>query len=286
MKYVFAQPAKERFSWELKTAIYSLKELGVPDADIVVLFAEDNEAVANAFGQYDVHIYQDDRYDKNYIPSIRPYLWWKYLDEDASRENENYVYLDSDVVILDLSVFKVHATEKRWYASNANGYLNYDYLKNVSNSEVVIDSMCQTLHIPQDWLKSINKNSGGAQWVIRKPKAGYWHDVYVNSIELYNCIKPLKTNLQKWTAEMWAQLWTMYHYGIKPMVNDKLEFAWSTDDSINDKKIIHNAGVTVDTKLFFKGNYNETPPLSALQQDSGKVSDLYVRYVREANYGK
>ncbi len=51
---------------------------------------------------------------------------------------------------------------------------------------------------------------------------------------------------------MWAQLWTMYHYGITPKVSKKLDFAWSTDDELGNKKIIHNAGVTEDMDLFFK----------------------------------
>lgn len=285
MKFIFSQPAKKRFEWELKTAIKSLADLGVKKSDIVLLFAKEDDSVCETFFECDTHVYIDKRFDKTYIPSIKPYLFWKYLEEDNTRENETYVYLDSDTVVLDLSAFKVQVTKSRWYCSDTTGYIGYDYIRNVSNPTETFEAMTNAIKVPIEWIKSIQKDSGGAQWVIKSPKAGYWHDVYVNSIVLYQAISPLDTSLQKWTAEMWAQLWTMYHYGITPKVSKKLDFAWSTDDELGNKKIIHNAGVTEDMDLFFKGIYLDTPPLEVLNQESGKVSDRYVQIVKEANYG-
>ncbi|MFK4973711.1 hypothetical protein [Lactococcus garvieae] len=285
MKYLFAQPAKKRFAWELRTAIKSLTDLGVKKSDIVLLFAEEDQSVVNDFSDYDIHVYPDERFDKSYIPSIRPYLWWKFLSEDEGREQETYVYLDSDTVVLDLSIFNLRPTKSRWYCSDTVGYLGYRYIQSVTNSQIVFEAMTEAIKVPQPWIESIEKNSGGAQWVIKSPKAGYWHDVYVNSIVLYRALEPLDTSLQKWTAEMWAQLWTMYHYGVTPKVHTALNFAWSIDDDLGDKKIIHNAGVTDDSVLFFKGKYQDIPPFSDLEQNSGKVSDIYVSKVKEANYG-
>lgn len=285
MKFIFAQPAKKRFAWELKTAIKSLTDLGVKKSDIVLLFSKEDDSVYETFFECDTHVYVDERFDKTYIPSIKPYLFWKFLEEDNRRENETYVYLDSDTVVLDLSVFKVQVTKSRWYCSDTTGYIGYNYIQSVSKPTETFEAMIDAIKVPIDWIKSIQKDSGGAQWVIKSPKAGYWHDVYINSIVLYQAISPLDTSLQKWTAEMWAQLWTMYHYGITPKVSKKLDFAWSTDDELGNKKIIHNAGVTEDMDLFFKGIYLDTPPLEALNQESGKVSDRYVQIVKEANYG-
>jgi len=285
MKFIFAQPAKKRFEWELKTAIKSLTDLGVKKSDIVLLFSKEDDSVCETFFECDTHVYEDERFDKTYIPSIKPYLFWKYLEEDNTRENETYAYLDSDTVVLDLAAFKVPVTKSRWYCSDTTGYIGYNYIQSVSNPKETFGAMTDAIKVPIDWIKAIQKDSGGAQWVIKSPKAGYWHDVYVNSIVLYQAISPLDTSLQKWTAEMWAQLWTMYHYGITPKVSKKLDFAWSTDDELGNKKIIHNAGVTEDMDLFFKGIYLDTPPLEVLNQESGKVSDRYVQIVKEANYG-
>lgn len=284
MKFLFAQPAKKRFAWELHTVINSLSKLGVDKKDIILLFAKEDDSVLMEFNDCKVYSYEDDRFDKSYIPSIKPYLFYRYLSEDSERENETYVYLDSDTVILDLEAFKVPVTKSRWYCSDTIGYIGLDYIKSVTNSSRTLEVMTDAIKVPIEWLESIQNNSGGAQWVIKNPRAGYWHDVYVNSIVLYRSIEPLETTLQKWTAEMWAQLWTMYHYGISPKVSNKLSFAWSTNDSIGKNKIIHNAGVTEDMGLFFKGIFLDTPPLEALYQDSGKVSDLYVKAVKEALY--
>ena len=285
MKFLFAQPAKKRFAWELHTVINSLSKLGVDKKDIILLFAKEDDSVLMEFNDCKVYSYEDDRFDKSYIPSIKPYLFYRYLSEDSERENETYVYLDSDTVILDLEAFKVPVTKSRWYCSDTISYIGLDYIKSVTNSSRMLEVMTDAIKVPIEWLESIQNNSGGAQWVIKNPRAGYWHDVYVNSIVLYQAISPLETTLQKWTAEMWAQLWTMYHYGITPKVSKKLDFAWSTDDELGNKKIIHNAGVTEDMDLFFKGIYLDTPPLEALNQESGKVSDRYVQIVKEANYG-
>ena len=285
MKFLFAQPAKKRFAWELHTVIKSLVDLGVDKEDIILLFAKEDESVLKEFSECKVYAYSDERFDKSYIPSIKPYLFWRYLAENGNRENETYVYLDSDTLILDLEAFNVPVTKSRWYCSDTTGYIGLDYIKSVSNSSRTLEVMTDAIKVPIEWLKTIQNNSGGAQWVIKNPKAGYWHDVYVNSIELYSAIEPLDTSLQKWTAEMWAQLWTMYHYGIAPKVSDKLSFAWSTDDELGKNKIIHNAGVTDKTGLFFKGIYLDKPPIKALIQNSGKVSDIYVKAVKEAIYG-
>lgn len=75
------------------------------------LFAKEDDSVLMEFNDCKVYSYEDDRFDKSYIPSIKPYLFYRYLSEDSERENETYVYLDSDTVILDLEAFKVPVTK-------------------------------------------------------------------------------------------------------------------------------------------------------------------------------
>ncbi|ARE11623.1 prophage pi2 protein 34 [Lactococcus lactis subsp. lactis] len=40
MKFLFVQPAKKRFAWELHTVIKSLSKFGVDKKDIILLFAK------------------------------------------------------------------------------------------------------------------------------------------------------------------------------------------------------------------------------------------------------
>ena len=283
MKYIFVQPALSRFAWELRTAIKSLQDLGVKESDIVILFSNLDQKVINEFSKYDIHVYNDNRGDKSYIPSIRPYLWWKYMEE-IKKSDDIYIYLDSDTVILNLEAFNVPVDNNTWYCSDTISYIGYDYLKSVTNSDTVISLMSKTTDVSIEWIKSIQDNSGGAQWVMKAPTIEYWRDVYYASVKLYQALLHCDSSIQKWTAEMWAQLWLLSKYNIKPLISKKLDFAWSTDDKLMDKYIIHNAGVDAGKGLFFKGMYQSTPPLEHLYQNTGKVSDIYVEHVRKANY--
>ena len=49
MKFLFAQPAKKRFAWELHTVINSLSKLGVDKKDIILLFAKEDDSVLMEF---------------------------------------------------------------------------------------------------------------------------------------------------------------------------------------------------------------------------------------------
>ena len=96
MKYVMAQPAVPRFEWEVKVAVYSLLKLRIPKEDIIILFSRHEETVVEEIKKLGVSVYtyQDERYDFEYIPSIKPYLMYRYLEEDVSRENETYFFMD------------------------------------------------------------------------------------------------------------------------------------------------------------------------------------------------
>jgi hypothetical protein len=107
----------------------------------------------------------------------------------------------------------------------------------------------------------------GAQLILDQPKADFWHRSYEDSNILYRYLEGLgeSTNLQKWTAEMWAQLWGWVRENKTVMVNDELAFCLPTDPASrwDEVKILHNAGVlaTMSHELFWKGQYDKTSPL-------------------------
>ncbi|WP_279401628.1 hypothetical protein [Piscibacillus salipiscarius] len=103
MKYILCQPAIKRFEWELEVCITRLQKLGI--RHIVLLFTRHDERVPVYLHEnygVEIHVYDDVREDKSYIPSVKPYLWKRYLEEDPSREMETYYYLDSDVLLREL----------------------------------------------------------------------------------------------------------------------------------------------------------------------------------------
>ena len=299
MKVILCQPQIKRFKWELEVLLTNLKSFGFPLKDVILLFAGNSNAYEAYFKRsfgVEAHTYQDNRTDKSYIPSIKPYLWWQFLQEDGSREHEVYFYCDSDVIFRELPDFNsLGVTDKYWQCSDTLGYTNYDYLSSRPYGDEITQHMAQIVGVPLDSIEQANDGQGGAQWLMCNPKADYWHDVYTVSNEFYHYFKsiPNKTNdnpkldggLQIWCAEMYAQLWTLPKYGITPVVSNELSFSWATDDISNWDKhnIYHNAGVTADMKdVFFKGAYINREPFnddfSYVSKD--KCSSKYVEAIK------
>ena len=57
MKYIYVQPAIERFEWELKGSIKSLVDLGVPYSDIILLFIDYNNKIPEKFRDMGVNVF-------------------------------------------------------------------------------------------------------------------------------------------------------------------------------------------------------------------------------------
>jgi len=276
------QPAILRFEWELEICLTRLKSLGIND--IVLLFSRHDDKVPtylkDKYG-VEIHVYEDLRRNKSYVPSIKPYLWAKYLQEDRTRENETYFYLDSDVIFREIPV--IQPNFGTWYGSDCKSYLSVEYID--SKGDRLLESMCRVIGINPEVIRNQNPVCG-AQWLITNPTFEYWLKVYEDSIKLYNYLNSLHdSSIQKWTAEMWAQLWNVYHFGKTTEVNKELDFCWATDnvERYYETNIYHNAGVVDSSKLFFKGQYTKSSPfeddLSFV--DSTKASIKYVEALIE-----
>lgn len=260
-------------------------KLGI--SDIVVLFSKyDSEIPIYIRDKYgvEVHEYEDNRLDKSYIPSIRPYLWTQFLGEDRSRENETYFYLDSDVIFREIPV--IEPSDDIWYGSDCSGYLGVPYIQ--SKGDGILESMCEIVGVDPQVI--VNENPVcGAQWVLTNPTKEYWEKVYHDSISLYSYFNSLEgSDIQKWTAEMWSQLWNVYYFDKRTSVSDELAFCWATDsvDRYFETNIYHNAGV-VDSNmgLFFKGLYDRKSPFEDNLDfvDPTKASIKYVEALKDVS---
>jgi hypothetical protein len=291
LKYILCQPAIKRFEWELEVCITRLKKLGIKD--IVLLFAQWDDSIPKYLQEkYDVevHVYDDTHRNKSYIPSVKPYLWMQYLAEDPTRENDTYFYLDSDVLLREIP--NVTPTKDIWYASDCKSYMGIDYID--SKGSDLFERMCNVIGVDASVIRK-NNPVGGAQWLIKNPTFEYWEKVYEDSVSLYKFLSTVEseyirnngsdyTPIQKWTAEMWAQLWNVYHFDKTVKVHKELNFCWPTDNiqKYYETKVYHNAGVLDDNQnLFFKGKYtNRTPfndDFSGI--DTSKASIEYVKAI-------
>lgn len=288
MKYIMAQPAVVRFEWEVKVAIYGLLKAGILKEDIVILFSRHKESVISEIRNLgvNVHVYSDNRVDFEYIPSLKPYLMHRYLEEDVSRENETYFFMDSDVIVKEQPETDSYLRGV-WYGSDCGGYLNYDYIVQCDNGFNILKDMSEIVGVSIEDIKSMNNNSIGAQYIISQPSSEYFKKVYEDSIKLWKYIKDKDTNYQKWCQEMVATLWNMPLFDVMPRAKKEMEFTWATDsiEKWNKNKIYHNAGVTNDMKdMFFKGNYVNKDPFNEdfSYVDKNKASYEYTKLITEA----
>lgn len=284
MKVLLAQPSILRFQWELEVLLTNIRQF--TDIEVVLLFSKPHDYnssvppyLVNKYKGVRAFVYEDNRWDKSYIPAIRPYLLWQYLRNHPEREQETYFYIDSDVIFKewpDIASLRVDA--KHWAGSDCGNYINYKYLKQVQHGSDIIRRMAELCNITP--AQMVGVPGIGAHIVMANPTAEMWQQAYNRSLVLWHYFDGLDSNIQKWTAEMWAQLWTMVEHGIAPEGPKELDFCWSTDplSRWDVTKILHNSGVTVQGKLFFKGKYKDMVPFGEdfSWVDDTKCSRKYV----------
>ena len=290
MRFILCQPAITRFQWELDVCLTNLISLDY--TDIVLLFGrEDPEVPAYFMRKYEtveVHVYDVNWGEfQEYAPAIKPYLWTQYLSENPLAQLDDYFYMDSDVILRDrLDECVDNATRSRWFASDCGGYLNYDYIMQCKAGEEILENLSRITLISTTDIKSLNLTSGGAQWSISQPTLAYWRKVYIDTKTIWKYLQTVDSNIQKWTAEMWAQLYATKYYGIEVVTPKELDFCWATDpiERWFNTTIYHNAGATLeDNGLFFKGQYvgGRTPFDEDLSfVDPQRCSSKYVEAIK------
>lgn len=258
------------------------------DIEVILLFSEKNFTVPIFFREKygcSVFTFTDRREDRTYIPAIRPYLWWQYLKEHPEAEEETYLYIDSDVIFREWPNFAtLDVGPKRWFSSDCSGYIGYDYVASRQNGDKIAQRMADITGITLDQLKATP--GAGAQWVIQNPTAAFWERSYLDSLAIYSYFQSVNSNIQKWTAEMWAQLFGMTREGIEVVINhDQLDFCRPTDpvEKWDEVKILHNAGVIGSGDMFFKGEWDKTSPIgqdfSHIRKDKATIK--YVEAIQK-----
>lgn len=295
MKYLLAQPANIRFQWELDVLLTNLRSMD-QETSVVLLFLEENPRTVSHFqGRYpnlEIHSYSDDREKKNYPATIRPYLVWRYLLENPEAEQEDYFQVDSDIIFRELPDFsKMPLNGRVCWASDCSGYIDYQYLITREMGEYIVENFSGILNISVEKLRITP--GGGAQWIIARPTAQLWWHIWQDSQIIYDFLWPLKSNIQKWTAEMWAELFNLVKFGWEVKISPELDFCRPTDSikMWEMVKILHNAGVVGESaaSLFFKGKYvNKSPfgeDLSWVRRDKAgkKYAEAIERVYNNGN---
>ena len=291
--FVTAQPDVPYFHWQVKLYTHNFIEKGIYPNQIHVIFstlgnnklsqgAEDLKKIG-----INIHSYKDERVNKRYIPSIKPFLLYKWL-EQYPQYGKCFFLHDADIIFRELPDFEKMMNDDICYLSDTIGYIGYDYIMDccrryesqhpTSEKGQLLKEMADTIGISVDLIKENQKNSGGGQYIIKNTDYKLWEKIYLDSFTLYNNMLiyqrkfPINPGqIQFWTAEMWSVLWNLWLHNFKTKVVNELSFSWATDNVDVYKKhpILHMAGVTDDLKKtkFYKGEYINIDPIQKLIED-------------------
>lgn len=270
MRILLAQNTFKRFKWELDVCLTNIYSLD-PKADVVILFAvdKDDDPVVNHIihrwgDKVEIHAYKDTRHAKSYVASTRPFLWYCYLTEDSAREQDTYFQIDSDVIFRRLPDWsKIPLSESAWAGSDCASYLDANYIKKCKNGDAILDNFARILKVDRAVIEA--QQGAGAQWILAKPTAEYWLKVQSDCHKLSGYLDIVDSDIQRWCAEMWAQLFNAPLFGARYEIHDELRFCWpgTPIEEWENSTILHNTGVTKPSEramLIDKNKYIDTEP--------------------------
>ena len=222
-----------------------------------------------------VHHFKDDRIQKYYIPSIKPFLIYKWLEKNPKFGKVFFLH-DSDIIFRVLPNFSNLLNDDFTYLSDTIGYIGYNYIMDCckryeekhpsSGSGQLLEEMCDVVGITSECLKCNQENSGGGQYLIKNTDWLVWQKIYNDCVPLYDTMLSYQKRfpispgeIQFWTAEMWSLLWNLWYFGLETKITSEFDFSWATDNIkiYESKPILHMAGVTEDMKStkFYKGEF-------------------------------
>lgn len=291
MIFLSAQPDTPYFHWQVEIYLYQFAKHDIIDR-CYALFGYSNEPSAELKRLQELYptiiTYEDDRIDKSYVPSIRPHLYKKFFKDRPELGAHAFIH-DSDIFLVKMPNFKKMLEDPvNSYVSDTISYIGYDYLKEccdryrAKNRRLpqldIMQKLCSTAKITPQFLKTRQKQSGGAQYYWRNMTYEFWDEAETLMTDLYSVMvqyektNPCEKHIQKWTADMWAILWLYWKCGNTTIVDPELDFSWAvgTVDDYNDKNIFHLAGVTAESKkMFYKSQYNNVTVFEAYNKDRG-----------------
>lgn len=294
MIFVTAQPDVPYFHWQIMVYIHNFIEHGVPPNQIHVLLGiinEDGKPTEESLKLKDsgvnVHHYIDDRPQKHYIPTVKPFLISKWL-KDFPEHGKCFFLHDSDVIFRKLPNFDSLLNDDITYLSDTIGYIGYNYIMDCCNryenahptsgKGQLLKEMADIIGVSVECIECNQENSGGGQYIIKNTDWKLWEKIYNDCVPLYDQMLDYQRRfpispgeIQFWTAEMWSLLWNLWLHGIETRITSELDFSWATDSIkiYEDKPILHMAGVTDNQKKdkFYKGDFINSNPLDKLKED-------------------
>lgn len=274
--FISAQPDQVYFHWQVELYMYQFSKHGIQDKCYAIFgYTGDSpsEYIVNLSKKYNIRWYKYENTNSSYVPIIRPTIL-KHFFAEYPHLGKNVFYHDSDIFLVKLPNFNILLDDDIGYLSDTVSYIGYDYIKSCCKryqskypdlpEDDLFVKMCKCVGISEELVKENEKNSGGAQYLLKNIDSTFWKNVEVSCNKLYAMLSqyessyPIDHHVQSWTTDMWCVLWEYLKLGNKVEVHSELDFSWATDniEQYHKKNIFHLAGITSDVKnVFYKGEY-------------------------------
>lgn len=292
--FVSAQPDVPYFNWQVNLYVHNFIQKGVNPENIHVIYSipenkkePSDESLEILKMGVNLHFFKDERENKHYIPSIKPYLISRWIEKDSSYGKMFFLH-DADIMFNKLPNFEKLIKDDVIYLSDTKSYIGYEYLKKCSKNyeirfnhcknEELIDTMCDIIGIKKNKIIENEERSGGGQYIIKNTSCDFWYKIYKDSNSLYSALVKFQRKypinqgqIQFWTAEMWSLLWNLWVENKHTQITNELDFCWATDTIKEYEKtpILHMAGVTENLKQdkFYKGDFIDKDPIEILKKE-------------------
>jgi len=313
MIFIQAVPKDDYFIWQIAVQATNFRKFGVSKQMEVVVWYPDWfkewdkwRKLEKAFPEVKFFYYQDEGVNLAlYIPQLRPHSLKKHFKEHEERlKGEVFFYHDSDIIFNTIPDFERLSRGAICWQSNCSGYLDYSYIVRkeeegkIPNHEA-LNLFAELGGITPETIEFYDKNSGGAQTILKNIDSQFWQDVEDITMKIRSSFffdvegsinRRYFTNesagYQSWAADMWGLNFALWKREIPTQVTDDLDFSWATDDleTYERKPIFHNAGALPKSGLFYKGAWISQWPLGnpvLKLPPENTASREYVKAIKE-----
>lgn len=292
LKFICAQPDDTYYTWQVHMWLESLRERGLSDRAIVLIFIpsfrEENtkwKQIVDLYPEAEFAFYKDvdgiSQFLGTYIPILRPYVLMKYFKEHPEMEQKAVFYCDSDTVLTDKFNVDAYINDDINYLSDTNSYINARYFDSKVHQVLpekldeykqrdILEELATRCGISRAIAEEHNDHSGGAQYLLKNIDYKFWEKVMQDCLIIRTYLQEINrqffkdenTGFQSWCADMWAVLWNIWYRGNEAKNVPEMDFSWSSDpiQKVESTGIFHNAGIVSDTAngypAFYKGKYH------------------------------
>lgn len=288
--FVSAQPDTTYFHWQVEIYLYQFAKQGLVNR-CYALFGHSTPTPSEYAKQLakkypNVLFFKDERRSVGYSPTIRPHILAKFF-RAFPHLGKNVFYHDSDIFLVKMPRFDLMLHDRTAYLSDTIGYIGYEYLKDCSERYKqrypilrdldLFHSMCDIVGVDYNTVILNQKNSGGAQYLLKNIDYKFWEECEEKCAQLYDFLceyekmYPISNHIQKWTTDMWVVLWLYWKRGGRTLIHKELDFSWATG-TVKDYKtrnIFHLAGVVEanNSDKFDKAKYKKHIVFEAYHND-------------------